>query len=233
MNNLTEENIYRKLQQHLDNFPIGLPATESGFEIEILKFLFKPLQAKIASCLNLAPKTPAKARQRLTDRFQIEMTKQEMADHLHQMFMNGCLERSGKIGSFRYSNAMLAIGMFEYHVDHLTPEFVKNMNNYFEEAFAEEFHRTAIPQLRTSPHAKALIPEHKIATYDDMRLYVQNVKKPIQVANCICKQGEALLGNPCKQTDNIEVCLMFGSKSYAERIECCKTISQSRQIVCY
>lgn len=217
MNEIKDEQIYRHLQQHLDNFPIGFPATQSGVEIKILKFLFNPLQAKIASCLNLAPKRPGKVLQKFHERFDIEMSEDEMADHLHEMFMNGSLERSGKEASFRYSNAMLAIGMFEYHVDHLTKEFVENMNKYFDEAFAEEFHRTAIPQLRTSPHVQALAPEHKIATYDDMRLYVQNVEKSIQVANCICKQGEALLGKPCKQTDDIELCLIFGSKNYAAR----------------
>lgn len=209
--------IYRSLQQHLDNFPIGFPKTESGVEIEILQFLFTPIQAKIASCLNLAPKTSEKILKRFHKRFNHNITEAEISEHLHIMFINGCLERSGKESSFRYSNAMLAIGMFEYHVDKLTPQFVENMNKYFDEAFAEEFHRTSIPQLRTSPHMKAIAPEHKIATYDDMRLYVQNVQKPIQVANCICKQGEALLGNNCKQTDDIEICLMFGSKSYAER----------------
>ncbi|MBT4333806.1 MAG: hypothetical protein HOD64_11065, partial [Candidatus Cloacimonetes bacterium] len=217
MTKIADKSIYRKLQQHLDNFPIGFPATKSGVEIEILEFLFDPLQAQIASCLNLAPKRPSKILERFMKRFNIELAENEMSEHLHKMFMNGCLQRSGKEGSWRYSNAMLAIGMFEYHVDHLTPEFVENMNKYFDEAFAEEFHKTAIPQLRTSPHSKALLVEHKIATYDDMRLYVQNVTKPIQVANCICKQGEALIGKPCKQTDDIEVCLMFGSKSYAER----------------
>ncbi len=217
MTNIADDSIYRKLQQHLDNFPIGFPATESGVEIEILKFLFDPLQAQIASCLNLAPKRPNKVLERFLKKFRIEMTEDIITGHLHKMFMNGCLQRSGKEGSWRYSNAMLAIGMFEYHVDHLTPEFVENMNKYFDEAFAEEFHKTAIPQLRTSPHYKAILQEHKIATYDDMRLFVQNVEKPIQVANCICKQGEALIGKPCKQTEDIEVCLMFGSKSYAER----------------
>jgi ferredoxin len=217
MKNNKDNKIYRKLQQHLDNFPIGMPATESGVEIEILKFLFTPLQARIATCLNLGPKRPGKVLNRFQDQFEIEMTEQEMADHLHEMFMNGSLERSGKEGSWHYSNAMLAIGMFEYHVDKLTSEFVQNMNDYFEEAFADEFYRTAVPQLRTSPHIQALAPDHKIATYDDMRTFVQNVEKPIQVANCICKQGEAMLGNPCKQTDDIEICLMFGSKSYAAR----------------
>ncbi|MCF7793356.1 MAG: 4Fe-4S dicluster domain-containing protein [Candidatus Cloacimonetes bacterium] len=217
MNKISDEQIYRRLQQHLDNFPIGMPATDSGVEIRILKFLFTPIEARIACCLNLAPKRPVKVFRRFQDIFQIELTEKEITDHLHEMFMKGCLERSGKEGSWRYSNAMLAIGMFEYHVDKLTPEFMKDMNEYFDEAFAEEFHRTAIPQLRTSPHWKALAPEYKIATYDDMRSFVQNVDKPIQVANCICKQGEELLGNHCKRTDNIEICLIFGSKSYAAR----------------
>jgi len=209
--------IYRQLQQHLDNFPIGMPATESGVEIDILKFLFTPLQAKIASCLNLGPKKPGKVLKRLLDRFEIEMTEEEIAVNLHEMFMNGCLERSGKEGSWRYSNAMLAIGMFEYHVDKLTPQFMQDMNDYFDEAFAAEFNKSTIPQLRTTPHLKALAPDYKIETYDNMRMFVQNINKPIQVANCVCKQGEALLGNPCKQTDDIEICLMFGSKSYAAR----------------
>jgi len=217
MNNLNEENIYRQLQQHLDNFPIGMPATESGVEIKILKFFFDTVQAKIALCLNLGPKTPRKILKRLKVRFDVELTEQEINNQLHTLFMNGSIERSGKKDSFRYSNAMLAIGMFEYHVDKLTPEFVQNMNDYFDEAFAAEFHRAAIPQLRTSPHHKALERDYKVAIYDDMRLYVKNVNKPIVVANCVCKQGEVLIGKPCKQTDDIELCLIFGGAKYVER----------------
>ncbi|MFX1340874.1 MAG: hypothetical protein ACFFDK_19850 [Promethearchaeota archaeon] len=44
--------VYRELQQHLDKFPVGFPATESGAEIRILKHLFTPEEAKIATRLN-------------------------------------------------------------------------------------------------------------------------------------------------------------------------------------
>ena len=45
----SEPNIYRKLQEHLDKMPIGFPATESGVEIRILKHLFTPDEAELAS----------------------------------------------------------------------------------------------------------------------------------------------------------------------------------------
>ena len=34
---------------------------------------------------------------------------------------------------------------------------------------------------------------------------------PILAANCICKQGQDLLGKPCKVTDMREVCIVLGS----------------------
>jgi electron transport complex protein RnfB len=50
--NEAQSDIYRKLQQHLDKFPIGFPPTESGIEIELLKHLFSPDEAKIACKLS-------------------------------------------------------------------------------------------------------------------------------------------------------------------------------------
>lgn len=41
-----EDNIYRKLQHQLDTLPIGFPATNSGVEIRLLKFLFTPEEAQ-------------------------------------------------------------------------------------------------------------------------------------------------------------------------------------------
>lgn len=139
--------------------------------------------------------------------------------------MNGCINRSGNKEPYAYSNAMLAIGMFEFQVGHLTKEFVEMMHQYFDEGFGDEFFSSSIPQLRTSPHMKAIVPEHKIATYDNMREIVKNYKKTIQVADCVCKQGEALLDKPCKQTDNIEVCLMFDANNYLDRGQA-RTISK-------
>ncbi|MFX1258181.1 MAG: hypothetical protein ACFFAN_10000 [Promethearchaeota archaeon] len=45
------EDVYRELQQHLDNLQVRAPATESGVEIHILKHIFTPEEAKIATLL--------------------------------------------------------------------------------------------------------------------------------------------------------------------------------------
>ena len=44
--------VYRELQQHLDKFAVGFPATESGAEIRLLKHLFSPEEAKLATRLS-------------------------------------------------------------------------------------------------------------------------------------------------------------------------------------
>jgi len=214
---LTDNQIYRQLQIQLDKYPIGYPATQSGVEIDILKYFFTQLQAKIALCLTLRSIPVAKIRKRLKEKFNIELSSDDLRAMLDEMFMKGVISRSGSVGFPRYSVAMLAIGMFEYHVDDLTYELVEMIQKYFDEAFGAEFFRSSLPQLRTSPHMKAIVPEYIVDTYDNMRHFINKTKENIHVANCVCKQAEAIMGKPCRQTDNIEVCLLFGSTGYAER----------------
>jgi electron transport complex protein RnfB len=213
----TDNQIYRQLQLQLDKYPIGYPATQSGVEIDILKYFFTPLQAKIALCLTLRSIPVAKIRKRLKEKFDIELSSDDLLVRLDEMFMKGVISRSGSTCPARYSIAMLAIGMFEYSVDDLTYELVEMIHKYFDEAFGAEFFRSSLPQLRTSPHLKAIVPEYIVDTYDNMRHFISKTKETIHVANCVCKQAEALMGKPCKQTDNIEVCLLIGSTSYAAR----------------
>lgn len=214
---LTDDQIYRQLQVQLDKYPIGYPATKSGVEIDILKYFFTPLQAKIALCLTLRSIPVARIRKRLKEKFNIELSPNDLSSMLDEMFRKGVISRSVNDGPSKYSIAMLAIGMIEYHVDDLTKELVEMIHKYFDEAFGAEFFRSSLPQLRTSPHMKAIVPEYIVDTYDNMRHFVTSTKETIYVANCVCKQGEAIVGKPCRQTDNIEVCLLFGSTSYPAR----------------
>ena len=46
------DQVYTKLQKHLDNQAVGFPATKTGVEIRILKHIFTPEEAEIASLLS-------------------------------------------------------------------------------------------------------------------------------------------------------------------------------------
>jgi Na+-translocating ferredoxin:NAD+ oxidoreductase subunit B len=215
---LTCDPLYRQLQLQMDQYPIGYPPTQSGVEIDILKYFFTPLQAKIALCLTLRSIPVSPIRKRLKNKFNMELSPEDLSALLDDMFRKGVIRRSeGNGGAPRYGIAMLAIGMFEYHVNDLTRELVEMMHRYFDEAFDAEFFRSSLPQLRTSPHLQAIVPEYIVDTYDNMRHFITHTKEDLHVTNCVCKQGEALIGKPCKQTDHYEVCLLIGKTSYTAR----------------
>lgn len=219
-----DKHIYRLLQEHLDKLPIGFPKTESGVEIKILQYLFNNFEAKVALCLSLGSASVLTIQKRFKRKFNDAVEQDELSTILDKMYLGGSINRSKK-EPFKYSNAMLAIGMFEYQVGHMNKEFMEWMHQYFDEGFNDEFFRSSLPQLRTSPHMKAIVPEYNIDTYDNMRNIVKETYKSIAVANCVCKEGEALLGKPCKQTKDIEVCISFGASSYLDRGQA-RTISK-------
>ena len=46
-----KEDVYRRLQQHLDKWPLGFPPTEEGWELQILEEIYSPEEAEIAARL--------------------------------------------------------------------------------------------------------------------------------------------------------------------------------------
>ncbi len=211
------DSIYRELQIHLDKYPIGYPPTESGVEIELLKFFFNFDEAKAALCLGLSKSPIWRIKRRYKKRFSEDISAEKLSEILNALFMRGSIRRSDE-APYEYASAFLAIGMFEFHVNDLTPELMELLHRYYDEAFMDEFFRTLLPQLRTSPHLKSIVPEHRIDTYDNMRDYIIKTDEVIQIANCVCKQGEALLGKTCRQVgDDIEICIYFGKGDYIDR----------------
>ncbi|MBU1218389.1 4Fe-4S binding protein [Myxococcota bacterium] len=208
--------IYRQLQKHLDQYPIGFPATDTGVELRLLKYFFTHEEAQVVLCLGLVHNSVKRIRRRFLRRHKIEISEEKLSEICNVLFMDGSIRRSDK-APYGYSIAFLAIGMFEFHVDSLSAELMSLMHEYFEAGFKDEFFTGALPQLRTSPHMKAIVPEHRIDIYDNMRRYVEETDQVIGVANCVCKQGEALLGSPCKQVDDIEICIFFGEGNYLDR----------------
>ncbi|TXT58964.1 MAG: hypothetical protein BAJALOKI1v1_1510009 [Promethearchaeota archaeon] len=214
------EDEYRDLASHLDKMPVGYPSTESGIELKILKHLFSPEEAKIAMNLGFTPLELKKIHRKMKAE---GISLQELESKLDKMYQKGLInygkDMKGEKEIKYYANAPLVIGMFEYQLNRLSKEFLKDMEQYFQEAFMEEYNKPGIPQLRTIPIEESIPHEQNIATYDMMRDLINTVGTPIGVAECICKKGKDILGDPCKKTDMREVCFTFrtAAESYHEK----------------
>ena len=201
-----EENLYRKLQQHLDRMPIPFPATASGIEIRLLKRLFSPAEAEVALALSMAPEAVATIRKRVRSR----PTAEELAHTLSAMADRGLIERTAGVHP-RFGKSALAIGMYERQLPHLTAEFQRDVEEYMREAFGAALHsRTRAPQMRTVPVNADITPERGVVSYDDIRGFVRTTAGPFAVMDCICRKGADLTGHSCRQTSLRSSCLTFG-----------------------
>lgn len=207
------EQAYIDLQRHLDSQAVGFPATKSGSEIRVLKHIFTPLEAEIATCL--------------TYKFEPLETIFERAGHLVESSEKlekrlDCIEKKGGIelkikgGKKVYCNAPLVVGMYEFQLGKLTPEFIQDFDEYTaDKKFGIEFLSTKLPQMRTIPIARSIQMQHSVSTFDEVAVLLQKAEAPFAIFECICRQKASLLGKPCQVTDRKETCFAVGSMAQA------------------
>jgi electron transport complex protein RnfB len=201
-----EVDVYRRLQKHLDELPIGYPATTSGVEIRILRRLFTPEEAEVALGLSALPETVETIQRRRPGR-----TLGELERLLEGMVSRGVI--FGDVppgGPRRYSRAPLVIGMYEGQVDRLTKGLQQDFDQYSHEGFAAALLTGKTRQMRTIPVNARFVPDRQVGRYDDARRLIEEGPGPWATRNCVCRQGRDLLGEPCRQTASRRVCLMIG-----------------------
>jgi len=193
--------IYQKLARHLDNLPGGFPPTESGVEIRILKRLFTPDEAELATHLTLIAEEARVIARRA------KITRQQAAERLELMAKKGLILRSVSDGGQpMYMAAQFVIGIWEYHVNDLDPGLIRDMNEYIPTLFDFEVWKKA-PQLRTIPVKRSLTPALEVMSYENAEELVRHQKKAL-VAPCICRRERKIMGEGCDKP--VETCLVFG-----------------------
>lgn len=212
-----EVDLYKQLQNHMENLPINLPSSKSGIELKILKHFFTPEEAKIALCLGPLPESVNRIYRRIK-KAGIQMEKEELEAKLDQMVKKGSILGGalleGSTNKKRYSNAPLVIGMYEFQVNRVSKDLTMDMENYIKEAFHKELHNPKIPsQMRTIPVETSIQPNLNIGTYDDIKQLIENTEGPFAIMNCVCRQGQDLLGKRCQTTDLREACLTISSSA--------------------
>ncbi|MFX1340363.1 MAG: ATP-binding protein [Promethearchaeota archaeon] len=203
----TKSDVYRELQEHLDTFAIGFPATKSGVELKVLKYLFTPEEALIATYLNFSFEDIETIYERIKNS---GISFDDLKTFLETMAKKGSIHYKLDGEKRTYANAVLVIGMYEYQVKNLSKEFIKDFFNYNVEAFGKELVKSRITHLRTIPVEKSITHDLNVANYENIREIIENFDGPIAVVKCICREAREILGKPCKQTSLRETCFPFG-----------------------
>lgn len=210
--------IYKELAKHLDHLPAGFPATESGVELRILRRLFSQEEATIAMALTMLAESSEQIAARLN------RDNDELAPILEVMAKKGLIFRASKGGETKYNAAQFVVGIWEYHVNDLSEELVRDMNEYIPHLMKKSWVKHDTKQLRVVPVSKSVSADMKTMPYEQAEEIINSQSK-IVVAPCICRKEHELIGEGCGKP--MEACLIFGAGAYYyEENELGRTISQ-------
>ncbi|MBN1635739.1 MAG: 4Fe-4S binding protein [Deltaproteobacteria bacterium] len=196
------KDIFRRLQEQLDKYSLGFPATNSGIEIKILKYLFTKQDAEMFLNLTQRVETP----EQIAERASIPVA--EVADKLSDMADRGLLFRFKKDNAVKYGAIPFVHGLFEFQVTRLDRHMAGLVKKYMEEGFENYLADSAAGFFRTIPVRHSIDTRQIIASYEDASEILKKVQK-IVVAECICRKLSDLTDGNCDKPR--EVCFMFGS----------------------
>lgn len=196
------KDLYKRLAKHLDHMPGGFPATDSGVELRILRRLFSEDEAALALKMSLLPE-PVKV---IARRARIPVDK--ASERLESMAKKGLIFRfSRKNRPPRYSANQFVIGIWEYHVNDLDPELIKDFNEYVPHLIDHKTWKKS-PQLRTVPVNRSLDVELNVLPYEDAAALVKRHNHFVE-APCICRREHRMVGEGCDKPEG--GCLIMGT----------------------
>ncbi|MFW9952045.1 MAG: 4Fe-4S binding protein [Candidatus Thorarchaeota archaeon] len=220
----SKDEIYKTLYKEIDmRMPIDFPAHKSGLEIEILKLLFTPDEARVAIHLSALPEPLDKIYKRVI-KSGISISKERLEELLNNLNEKGAIQGGGSVydkkrNRRRYRLIPWAIGIFEYQLGKITKEFAKLSKDYSLDVFYEEFHnKKKSSQMRTIPVEKSLSPEYTVSTYDNIREMITKKVDKIAIINCVCREQHDVLEEPCELSNVRRCCVMFNDAA-VRRIE--------------
>jgi len=216
--------VYRQLQRRIDELPVPFPRSDSGAEIRLLRALFDEEEAAVALELS-AVAEPAGVIHRRVVRAGIQIDEDHLSALLDALAAKGAIAsgvtRVRSSGGYRtvrtYGLAPLVVGMFEFQVDRLTPEYVRDFHEYLDDGFRASVVGVKTGQLRTVPVREEIVGARAVGSYDDIRGYVRRHPGPFSVINCVCRQSASLVGEACTTSSTHETCLMIGHVNPAGR----------------
>lgn len=200
-----KENVYARLAKHLDRLPVAFPRTESGIELRILERWFTKEEAEIALAMRSLPESVAVIAGRLKTDPEI------LSPILYRMSTKGLIFRTRRGEEYLYNVVPLAEGMWEFHIQSMTPDDLSDLNDYFDHYMERSWYGTETSQHRVIPVMQSLSPEMEILPYEQAEEVIRSQSK-IAVTQCICRKQSKMMGKKCEHP--LEVCMAFGTGAH-------------------
>jgi len=195
------DDVFLKLREFLDQFPLGYPQTPSGVEIKILKRLFTEEEAKIAVILTHIPEEASKIAKRTG------MDANYLEDKLELMAKKGLVFRMRRNNKTLFNAVPFMVGLYEYSVKKVDEELAKYFKEYYDTAYQEEMGISDVPGFKVIPIEETIEPNTTLYPYHKLKDSIRNARV-ISVTDCICRKEARLNGEGCDYP--IETCLSFG-----------------------
>jgi ferredoxin len=193
------KNVYERLAQHLDKLPGGFPASPSGVELRLLKRLFTPKEAKLATYLTLDREEARVVARRA------KLALGEAEQRLKEMAHKGLIFSVEEEGApALYQAVPWVVGIFEFQVNNPDDSFFRDVNEYNRTKVSR---LQPIPQMRTIPIAQSIEPHLEALPYERAEELIRTHTK-FAVAPCICRRKAEKTGGGCNAPK--EACLIFG-----------------------
>ena len=201
------QDIYRRLQEKIDTIGMGMPATESGCELTVLRDFFTEEEAAFAVKMPNGSHTAAELAAEMDLPLpQVERMLTDMMDH-------GSVFRYMADGEAQYYLLPPVHGYVEFNLKRFEREEARHFSKYFMTGFGGRIWGTPEPTFRILPVNREVVEEDGCLPCDDAEALVKAHSR-FALIDCQCRKAASLSpkSGGCRHNpDNMQVCLAMDS----------------------
>ncbi len=191
---------YEKLASELDRLPGAFPRTKSRIELQILRKIFSPEEALLASNMSGNSETADAIAAR------VSQPVEEVEPVLKSMSRRGIIWSSRKDGVRNFRLAPFIVGIWEEQWEDMDHDLAHMCEHYFMEGGIAGIMRPSPAVNRVVPAQQAVKTEI-IMPYDDIKALLMQAKR-FGLRDCICRKQQDLVDKR-KCDFPLDVCLNF------------------------
>ncbi|MEE9410945.1 MAG: 4Fe-4S binding protein [Candidatus Heimdallarchaeota archaeon] len=197
---------YEMLARTLNRIPNGFAKAKDGSHLKVLKWIFTPDEAELASKMKVTGETLEKMSKRL------KIPTIELTERINVMKSKGQLHIRYSKGKKKYGLLPFVVGIYEDQLFRMDKDFAQLTENYFQETKGQEL-------FSHQPALHKVVPVNRVIKYDleihhqDEAEMMARRAKSWGIRECICRKQQELLDKGCDYPKS--VCLSFSSRENA------------------